>query len=194
MGLKGSGSHERAWGGTGAGAGPACARWSHRHRGLAQGPGSQQELGSCFVPGLWTPRPRALSGRWWITERMQGPGRTPSTWSTCSPAARRLSRKVSLQAPRVSVPSRPAPPCCRPGLRSSSQTRTKSARNHRDGGRAGIPARTPRLQVGSGTRALGHSPCSWVSPSGPSLWSRSGLGALGAPAGGTGQRRAGACS
>lgn len=57
------------------------------------------------------------------------PTTDPSTWSTHSPAARRFSRKVSLQAACVSVLSLMVLSCCSPSFRSSSQTRTKSARN-----------------------------------------------------------------
>lgn len=91
------------------------------------------------------------------------PQPTPRTWSTCSPAARRLSRKVSLQALCEPVLSRLALSCCRP--RSSSQTRTKSAGNQQgqrqgrwansgmpaQGGGASIPAGHPgsRWRVGA---------------------------------------------
>lgn len=133
MGLKGSGSHTPVLGGCWA------SLWSAvptSHRELVQGPGSHQELGACFVQ---------VSGPQALWPRREGRGslngcraqsRPPSTWSTCSPAARRLSRKVSLQTPRVSASTWPAPPCCRPSLRSSSHTRTKSARS-RQGQRRG---------------------------------------------------------
>jgi hypothetical protein len=60
---------------------------------------------------------------------------TPCTWSTRSPAARRFSRKVSLQARCVSGLSLVLLSHCPPSLSSSSQTRTKSARTNKGRGR-----------------------------------------------------------
>lgn len=37
----------------------ACGQWFHSHGELAEGWGTQQDFGAWFVPGLWTPCPRA---------------------------------------------------------------------------------------------------------------------------------------
>lgn len=79
----------------------------------------------------------------------------PCTWSTCRPATRRLSRKVSRQAMCVCLLSWVALSCCWPSLRSSSQTRTKSAGNQqgqKQGGQA-----NPGMPVSQ----LGHPGPGW---------------------------------